>query len=63
MYYYTMSLRTHQSNTLHTQNDLLMKSLLDFYEDKAKYAFPFQMMAYISRLALLKNTIKQIMAY
>jgi len=36
MYYYTMSLRTHQSNTLHTQNDLLMKSLLDFYEDKAK---------------------------
>ena len=31
-----MSLRTHQSNQLHTQNDLLMKCLLDFYEDKTK---------------------------
>lgn len=26
-----------------------------FYKDKEKYAFPFQMMAYISRLALLKE--------
>lgn len=30
-----------------------------FYSDQKKYSFPFQMMAYISRLALLKNTIKQ----
>lgn len=29
-----------------------------FYKDQEKYAFPFQMMAYISRLHLLKETIK-----
>jgi deoxyadenosine/deoxycytidine kinase len=28
-----------------------------FYGDQEKYAFPFQMMAYISRLALLKKTV------
>jgi deoxyadenosine/deoxycytidine kinase len=27
-------------------------------KDKNKYSFPFQMMAYISRLSLIKNTIK-----
>ena len=31
-----------------------------FYEDSEKYAFSFQMMAYISRLKVLKDTIKNI---
>lgn len=31
-----MSLHSIQSNSLHTQNDLLMKCLLDFYSDKNK---------------------------
>jgi len=31
-----MSLRTYQSGNLHTQNDLLMKCLMDFYNDKSK---------------------------
>lgn len=31
-----MSLHSIQSNSLHTQNDLLMKCLLDFYSDKDK---------------------------
>ena len=31
-----MSLRTYQSANLHTQNDLLMKCLMDFYNDKSK---------------------------
>ena len=30
-----------------------------FYANQKEYAFPFQMMAYISRLALFKNTIKE----
>jgi deoxyadenosine/deoxycytidine kinase len=30
-----------------------------FYADQHKYAFSFQMMAYISRLSLLKRTIKE----
>lgn len=30
-----------------------------FYQDSLKYAFPFQMMAYISRLSLLKKVIKE----
>lgn len=29
-----------------------------FYQDQEKYSFPFQMMAYISRLALLKKTVE-----
>ena len=29
-----------------------------FYQDQEKYAFSFQMMAYISRLSILKNLIK-----
>jgi len=36
-------------------NTMLQK----FYADQYKYSFSFQMMAYISRLALLKNTIKE----
>ncbi len=31
-----------------------------FYADQDKYSFSFQMMAYISRLKLLKDTINQI---
>ena len=31
-----MSLRTYQSGNLHTQNDLLMKCLMDFYADKSR---------------------------
>jgi deoxyadenosine/deoxycytidine kinase len=30
-----------------------------FYSNQKEYAFPFQMMAYISRLALFKNTIQE----
>jgi deoxyadenosine/deoxycytidine kinase len=30
-----------------------------FYANQKEYAFPFQMMAYISRLALFKNTIQE----
>ncbi len=31
-----------------------------FYNDQEKYSFPFQMMAYISRLKLLKEKVEQI---
>jgi deoxyadenosine/deoxycytidine kinase len=31
-----------------------------FYSDQKKYSFSFQMLAYISRLALLKDTIKKV---
>jgi len=30
-----------------------------FYKDQEKYAFSFQMMAYISRLSLLRNAVKE----
>lgn len=33
--------------------------LTKFYKDQDKYAFSFQMMAYISRLALLKKTVEE----
>lgn len=33
--------------------------LQKFYADQEKYSFPFQMMAYISRLALLKEAMKK----
>ena len=33
--------------------------LVKFYEDQKKYSFAFQMMAYISRLDLLRRTIKE----
>lgn len=32
--------------------------LENYYENQDKYAFPFQMMAYISRISLLRNAIK-----
>jgi deoxyguanosine kinase len=36
------------------------KTILEkFYADQSKYAFSFQMMAYISRLSLLKRVIKE----
>ena len=36
------------------------KTILEkFYADQPKYAFSFQMMAYISRLSLLKRVIKE----
>lgn len=33
--------------------------LAKFYKNQAKYSFAFQMMAYISRLALLKKTVEE----
>ena len=33
--------------------------LTNFYKDKKAYAFRFQMMAYISRLALLRRTVRE----
>lgn len=33
--------------------------LSKFYADQAKYAFPFQMMAYISRVSMLKQAVKE----
>ena len=33
--------------------------LQKFYADQERYSFPFQMMAYISRLAILRKTIKE----
>lgn len=36
-------------------NTMLQK----FYADQEKYSFSFQMMAYVSRLALLRDTIRQ----
>ena len=39
--------------------DLEGKNIIEkFYEDQEKYSFSFQMMAYISRLVMLKNAIK-----
>jgi deoxyadenosine/deoxycytidine kinase len=35
-----------------------MTMLEKFYQDQSTYSFPFQMMAYISRLKLLKDTIQ-----
>jgi deoxycitidine kinase/deoxyguanosine kinase len=34
--------------------------LQKFYAEKEKYSFSFQMMAYISRLALFKQTVENI---
>lgn len=33
--------------------------LQKFYKDQNKYSFPFQMMAFISRLSIIKKTIKE----
>jgi len=42
--------------TIRDANNVTM--LEKFYADQEKYSFPFQMMAYISRLAILKEAIK-----
>ena len=34
--------------------------LKKFYADQKKYAFPFQMMAYVSRLKMLRDIIKSV---
>lgn len=39
----------------HTNETMLEK----FYKDQSRYSFSFQMMAYISRLALLKKTVEE----
>ena len=36
--------------------------LKKFYADQEKYSFAFQMMAYISRLTILRDTIKEIVS-
>jgi deoxyadenosine/deoxycytidine kinase len=37
------------------------KTILEnFYEDQNKYSFPFQMMAYVSRLKVLREAIKNV---
>lgn len=47
-------------NVWSTIKDKSGKTLLEkFYEDQHKYSFSFQMMAYISRLSLLKDVYKQ----
>jgi len=43
--------------TIKDEQDCTM--LQKFYSDQEKYSFSFQMMAYISRLALLKKTIEE----
>jgi len=44
--------------TVKDSNDVTM--LQKFYADPKKYAFPFQMMAYISRLQILRSTIAYV---
>ncbi len=45
----------HEWETIKDANGQTM--LQKFYENQEKYSFPFQMMAYISRLKILKNTV------
>jgi deoxyadenosine/deoxycytidine kinase len=40
-----------------TEGNTMLKK---FYADQKKYAFPFQMMAYISRLKMLRDIIKAV---
>jgi len=40
-----------------TQGNTMLKK---FYADQEKYSFPFQMMAYISRLKIMRDAIKEI---
>ena len=43
-----------------TFKDCNGKNIIEkFYADQKKYSFSFQMMAYISRLSMLKNAIKE----
>ena len=43
-------------NTIRDDNGTILEH---FYKDQTKYSFPFQMMAYISRLSKLRETIKK----
>ena len=43
--------------TIRDENGITM--LEKFYENQENYSFPFQMMAFISRLSLLKDSIKK----
>jgi len=44
-------------NTVRDEHGTTMLEL--YYQDQDKFAFPFQMMAYISRLSLLRATLKE----
>ena len=44
-------------NTIKDENDVTI--LENYYKDQMKYAFSFQMMAYISRLSMLKKEINK----
>jgi deoxyadenosine/deoxycytidine kinase len=44
-------------NTIRDENDITI--LENYYKDQTKYAFSFQMMAYISRLSMLKKEINK----
>jgi deoxyadenosine/deoxycytidine kinase len=44
-------------NTIRDDNDVTI--LENYYKDQTKYAFSFQMMAYISRLSMLKREINK----
>ena len=44
-------------NTIRDENDVTI--LENYYKDQIKYAFSFQMMAYISRLSMLKKEINK----
>jgi deoxyadenosine/deoxycytidine kinase len=44
-------------NTITDKNDVNI--IENYYKDQKKYAFPFQMMAYISRISLLRDAIKK----
>lgn len=43
--------------TIKDKNDETI--LTKFYRNQSKYAFPFQMMAYISRISMLKTAVKE----
>ena len=46
---------SHWDNIKDSEGNTILKK---FYEDQKKYSFAFQMMAYISRLSILKDAIK-----
>ena len=43
-------------NTIKDENGTILEQ---FYKDQEKYGFSFQMMAYISRLSILRNAIRE----
>jgi deoxyadenosine/deoxycytidine kinase len=42
------------------QDEKGVTMLEKFYSDQEKYSFPFQMMAYVSRLKVLRDTLKEL---